>query len=381
MYCTSTEKNHCAFIIVVVTVNNNNNNNNDNIDCAGILIITTRPYLSATMSLCDFQLVQNEVNTEAIADEWRPIIKECTSVCLGGDLHKDCNICYILAIQTKHCASCHVDICAVCSRVVALISMHYAECRQLRQQSCRCVEYLPASRNPALDSFSGVGMVSRDRVRAYLQSLFPTSDHANVEDNNSDNDDDDDDGSDDENDKDPDSDSSEDSIMMPSFSSNIPSVLMPSNKASGAPGFNEPEGNAHRIAHNLPPLSGRGIDSATGLTHATSGLTHTTQLMKPLSQAVGGAAGAAISDPCNCMSFQAQASSASLHGGVIHSVPVTGGLRRRSRICYGTKIELCQFAKKVHSERARREALCHLDDLHGDGVILKDFEHVSCFQQ
>ena len=332
--------------------------------------------MGATISFCDFQLLHNEVNTESIADEWRPIIKECTSVCLRADLHKDCNICSVLDIQLKHCASCHVDICSVCSRIVALISMHYTECRQLQQQGCRCAEYLPASWNPDLDLYRENGMVPRDRVRAYLQSVCPASDHVDGEDkyeNNSGSEDDDDDSSD-EDDKDYDSDSSEDSIMMPSFSLDL--LQKPANRDDDIPGLNEPEDNAHWIAHSL---SGRGVNSAGAV--PVERVSHTAQRTKPSAQLVGGAVAAAGTDPRICMSFQASASSRGLHDGVIHSVPVTGRLRPRGRVHYGTKMELRRFASlwQVRTERARRDGICNLGDLPVQGIILRDFRHVSCF--
>lgn len=330
------------------------------------------------MLLCDFQLLQNEVDMNAIDEDWYPVLNECTSVCLCGDPHKDCNICGVLGIQLRHCASCDIDICVICSRICAVISMHYAKCRQLQQQGCRFVEYLPASPNPALDTSGVVGMVPLDRVRVYLLSVFPVSGHNDGEnklDGSFDNDSDDhDDDEEEEGDKGSyDSDSSEDSIMMPSFTFGVPS----SQKANKSPSFPAREGIADQTGRDLPSLSGRGINSAANVPVAN---VHAAQQTKPLAQALGGAVAAETSDPRVCMSFHASAGTAGLRGGAIYSVPVTGGLRPRGKIHYGTKTELCQFANlwQVHADDARRDGTWRPGELPVEGVILRDFRKVSC---
>jgi len=214
-------------------------------------------------------------------------------------------------------------------------------------------------------------MVPRDRVRAYLLSVFPVSDRATGEDNRDNNFDDEDDGNEEYDDGDDfDSDSSDDSIMMPSLSRDVPSVQVPATTANDAPD------SAPQIPHDMPTLFGRGVNSATAV--PVEGLSDATQLTKPSAQAAGGAAAAEMSDPRVFMSFQAPTSTAALRGGVIHSVPATGRARPPGRVHYGSKIQLRRFASlwQVRTERARRDGMS--DELFMEGVILTDFRNVSC---
>lgn len=321
----------------------------------------------------DFQLLQNEVDTVTIADEWHPILTDCASACLQGNSHVGCEICDILVIQLKHCPSCGIDHCNVCSRVAALISLHHASCRQLQQRSCRCVEFLSAPSRPTLDT-----SLPLERVRVYLQSVFPVSDHAVAEDELSNGvaDKANDDNSVDSGDKDYDSDSSDDSIMMPSFSDILSSGL-PTNRANRAPGFGVPQGTADQIACNLPALSGRGIDSSDVI--SPRGFYDAEQ---PASlQAPVGVAAGEMSDPRVCISSAAPASAAGIHGRAIHSVPVTGGSQLRGRVHYGSKMELRQFASlwQVHADDARHNGTQRSNELPVQGIILRDFRNVSCF--
>jgi len=338
--------------------------------------------------VCDCQLLQNEADVEAIADEWHSILQDCTSVCLSGDSHDCCEICEALVLQLKHCATaaCDVNSCGACGRVAALISLHHVRCSQTQQRCCHG-RYLSSSSTSASHPFTE--QMSVDRVRSYLLSVFfPTpSDHG-------DGDDDGDDYEADEDEKDFDSDHSDDSIMMPSFSSDIPSSQPPTDESLGSV---VPQGGAY----DLPVLFGRGIDSATTMPSPVrpDDIHHT----EPAAKSVGATE---MSDPQLFISSEVPASTAGFPGGAmgfpsgpirsvpvrvipsgtagfpgepIHSVPVTSSQRPRGRIRYGTKSQLRQYASlwQNYADRARQDGTQTLHDLPVGGVILEDFRCVS----
>jgi len=325
--------------------------------------------------LSDFQLLHNEANTEAIDEEWLPIINECTSVCLRGDSHKDCSICYVLVIQLNHCAtaSCDVGGCEVCGRIVALVSLHYAECRHQLALSCRCREYLASSQTskPVSTVFLDVGMMLVDGVRRYLQSVIPTLAAHNADEDDDDNSDVNDD--DIHGDEDYDSDSSNSSIMMPSFSSSDPSFQPPSNKPSDS---TLPEGGAFGFAPELPGLSGRGINSATAAPVPSFDIVG--QPAKPVPRSPRVPKVIQIADPRVCISSEVPAGTVG-HGAVLHSVPVTGTFRPRGRMHYGTKSQLRKFASlwQNYTERAKSDALHVPSNPPTEGLILDDCRGVS----
>jgi len=309
----------------------------------------------------DFQLMQNEVHIESIARYWYSLIKDHISICLGGESHENCKICDMLVLQLKHCstACCDISSCSMCHRVVAFISLHYAKCRQLQQQCC-CSRYLAAYPNPSSTSSPHIEMVSVDRVRSYLLSVFPVlSDHE-------------DDDVDDGDDGDFDSDSSDDSIMMPSFPSDTPS-FQPT--ADETPGSAVPEGGTHGTARDLPRLSGRGINSNTSF--LPPGFASNVQWTTPVLRSVGAAG---VSDPRVCISAVAPPSNVGFPGGAIHSVPVTSRFRPGGKVRYGTKSQLRQFASlcQVYTDRARQDGMQTFGELPLGGIILDDFRDVSC---
>ena len=324
--------------------------------------------------VCTFQLLQNEVEVTAIADDWQSIVMDCTSICLAGDSHKNCTICDALVIQLKHCAaaSCDVNSCVVCQRVVAVISLHYADCRQ-RPQQCCCGRYLTAS-----PDFAATFTLCVDQVRSYLLSLFPALPDR-VDDDDGDDDDKDDgdgDGNEDdlgnEEDKDYNSDSSDDSIMMPSFSSDISSFQPP---ASETPGSAVPEGGACGIMRDLPGLFGRGINSATTVTPPRFG--NDPHRTLPVLESVGAARVAEMSDPRLCISSEASPGTVDMGSA---SMPVISGSRPRGRMQYGTKSRLQKLASswQSYADLAKRDGMQRLHELPAEGVILDDFRNVSC---
>ena len=227
---------------------------------------------------------------ECLTGDELSVIKDCISTCVRGDSHVNCRVCDAVVRQLKHCAvaSCDTNSCSVCARVVTLVSLHRAECRQLAQR-CSCRQHLAASPDQTSASSECFEMVSVGRVRVFLLSVFRAlSDH--VDDGNEmDKDDDDDDDDDD----DVDSDSSEDSIMMPSFS-DIPSFQLPADRTPGSTG----------IAQDLPALFGRGISSPIAV--APPGFAKDLQRSKSVLES----AGAAASDPRLCVSVAAPTSTA-----------------------------------------------------------------------
>jgi len=293
---------------------------------------------------------------EAIDDNWRLLLKDCTAVCLLQACHENCSICDALMLQLKHCAtaSCDVNTCSVCHRVVILISMHYAECRRF-QQHCCCNLYLTASPNLVSAFLPDVMMVSICAVRTFLLSVFQTLSNQDAAAAAA-ADDDDDDGDD----KDFDSDSSDDSIMMPSFQ-------LPSNKT---PRSAVPHGGAISITDDLPGFSGRGINSAT-----TGSVANDTQPTRRMSQRLETAMAAEMSDPRLCISSECRAGAVGLHNEAIHSVPV----RPRGKMRYGSKSVLRKFASlwQNYADRARQDGLCRLHELPVGGVILDEFRDVS----
>jgi len=322
-----------------------------------------------------FQLLQNEVDTEEIADDWQLLMKDCTSRCIRRNSHKNCGICDAVISQMKHCAtaSCDTNSCALCYRVVVLISQHYAECsRQLQQREpCYCQRYLDSSSNPSSTSSADFGMVSADRVRSYLLSVFPSvSDNAVA----AAADDDDDEAYDqgDGDDKDFDSDSSDDSIMMPSFSSDISASQTSANET---PGSSVPEGGAFGISDGLSGLCGRGVSSACSV--ASPVTADAMRSKKPVLKCRGVYMASEMSDPRLFVSVDAPPHTAGLPSEAIHSVPVTGASRPRGKMCYGTKSQLWQYARlwQNYADRARESGT--LRDLPPGGVILHDFRNVS----
>jgi len=297
------------------------------------------------------QLLQNEVDVESFDDNWRSVLTDCTSTCLRGNSHKECLICDAVMIQLTHCGTswCGVS-CGVCRRVVALVSMHYAECSRT-QQPCHNRDYLKDS----CTSFQTVGTAALDRVRRYLQSVFlPCSDHNDDKD-------------------DYDSDSSDDSIMMPSFSSDV--------SVSQAPHHGSPRSEALED-DVLPTLRGRGVDSATAV--LPEAITSTKLPTKPSVKSPGGALAAELSGPRVCISTQALNSAAVLRSGHIRSVPATSSLRPRGTMHYGTKTQLQQFASlwQNYADEAKLDGMPRSRELPVAGVILDDFRNVCrlhCF--
>ena len=241
---------------------------------------------------------------ESLAGDELSVIKDCISTCVRGDSHMNCRVCDVLVLQLKHCAvaRCDTNSCSLCGRVVTLVSLHHAECHHSRQR-CSCGRYLAVSSNQTSASLECFKMMSVERVRSFLSSIFPAlsdcvyvGDERDEDDGKDDDDDDDDDVDDDDDDdgnEDTDSDSSEDSIMMPSFS-DIPPVHLPADKAPGSTG----------IAPDSPALFGRGISSPVAL--AAPGFAKDLQRSKSVLEA----AGVAAPDPRLCVSVAAPTSTA-----------------------------------------------------------------------
>ena len=236
-------------------------------------------------------------------------------------------------------------------------------------------------------------MLPIDRVRPYLRSVFQSASGQDDDDDDDDDEKEEDEekflsvsehcsgtaaaAADDDDDhkgfnRDFDSDSSDDSLMMPSFSSSeFSSPFQPPSFET--PGLALPEGRGFGIAatRDLPGLSGRGVDTSDGL----PGFASATQPRRPGTIFLE----AVASDPRLCVSFDAPTAAAVCQTEAVASVPAAMVSRPRGRMRYGTKSELCKFARwwQNFAERARRNGTQSSRELPLGGVILDDFRHVS----